>query len=66
MALGEKDITQKNFEAYNDVFADIINGCLFDGEEVISETSLMDAQPYSKYKGLSTLSTYRCGKSIGY
>ena len=50
MALGEKDITQKNFEAYNDVFADIINGCLFDGEEVISENSLMDAQTYSQYK----------------
>ena len=48
--MGEKDITQKNFEAYNDVFADIINGCLFDGEEVISENSLMDAQTYSQYK----------------
>lgn len=35
--MGEKDITQKNFEAYNDVFADIINGCLFDGEKVIFE-----------------------------
>lgn len=48
--MGEKDITQKNFEAYNYVFADIINGCLFDGEEVISENSLMDAQTYSQYK----------------
>ena len=26
--MGEKDITQKNFEAYNDVAADIINGSL--------------------------------------
>ena len=33
--MGEKDITQKNFEAYNDVAADIINGSLFNGEQVI-------------------------------
>ena len=48
--MGEKDITQKNFEAYNDVAADIINGSLFNGEQVISPDSLIDAQPYSQYK----------------
>lgn len=41
--MGEKDITQKNFEAYNDVVADIVNGSLFDGEEIIKADSLIDA-----------------------
>lgn len=27
-----KDIAEKNLEAYNDVFADIVNGLLFDGK----------------------------------
>ena len=48
--LGEKDMTQKSLEAFNDVFADIVNGLLFQGEQVISETSLTDAQPLSMYK----------------
>ena len=48
--MGEKDITQKNFEAYNDVVADIVNGSLFEGEEVFSADSLVDAQPFSQYK----------------
>ena len=30
--MGQKDITQKNFEAYNDVFSDIVNGTLLMGE----------------------------------
>ena len=29
--MGEKDITEKILEDYNDVFADIINGLLFQG-----------------------------------
>lgn len=48
--MGEKDITQKNFEAYNDVVADIVNGSLFDGQERIKADSLVDAQPFSQYK----------------
>ena len=32
MLMGQKDITQKNFEAYNDVFSDIVDGTLFDGK----------------------------------
>ena len=31
--MGEKDITEKILEDYNDVFADIINGLLFQGEQ---------------------------------
>ena len=48
--MGEKDITQKNFETYNDVVADIVNGSLFDGKEIIKADSLVDAQPFSQYK----------------
>ena len=33
--MGEKDIAEKILEDYPDVFADIVNGFLFDGEEVI-------------------------------
>ena len=40
--MGEKDIAQKNFEAYNDVVADIVNGSLFDGREIIKAESLVD------------------------
>ena len=48
--MGQKDITQKNFEAYNDVFSDIVNGTLFDGREVIKPEALVDAVATSQYK----------------
>ena len=48
--MGQKDITQKNFEAYNDVFSDIVNGTLFDGREVIKPEALVDAVAKSHYK----------------
>lgn len=48
--MGEKDITQKIFEAYNDVFSDIVNGTLFDGREIIKPDSLVDATTKSQYK----------------
>ena len=48
--MGQKDITQKNFEAYNDVFSDIVNGTLFDGKEVIKPEALVDAVAKSQYK----------------
>ena len=38
----EKDITQKALEMYNDVFADIINVLLFNGENVVTEDRLTD------------------------
>ena len=50
MLMGQKDITQKNFEAYNDVFSDIVNGTLFDGRKVIKPESLVDAMAKSQYK----------------
>lgn len=48
--MGEKDITEKTLEAYNDVFADIVNGLLFGGEQVVKEDQLVDVQPTSMYK----------------
>ena len=48
--MGEKDIMEKTLEAYNDVFADIVNGLLFQGRPVIAPESLVDAQPFSFYK----------------
>ena len=35
--MGEKDVTEKTLEMYNDVFADIANGFLFRGKEVINQ-----------------------------
>ena len=46
----EKDLTEKTLEQYNDVFADIVNGLLFSGKQIVKEQSLTDAQPFSLYK----------------
>jgi hypothetical protein len=48
--MGEKDIIEKTLESYNDVFADIINGLLFQGEQVIGEDELEDRLPRTHYK----------------
>ena len=48
--MGEKDITEKMLEDYNDVFSDIVNGLLFNGKEVISPDSLVDTGSRSQYK----------------
>ena len=48
--MAEKDITQKILESYNDVFADIVNGLLFDGEQVILPDDLEDQPPRAAYK----------------
>lgn len=47
--MGEKDIAEKSLEECNDVFADIVNVLLFDGEQVVSPYELMEASPYSNY-----------------
>lgn len=48
--MGNKDIAEKMLESYNDVFADIVNGLTFDGEQVIREDELTDATPMGYYK----------------
>lgn len=50
MKMAEKDMTEKSLEGYNDVFADIVNGLLFRGEEVISAEELEDRLPWAHYK----------------
>ena len=40
--MAEKDITQKVLEQYNDVFMDIVNVLLFNGEMVVREDDLID------------------------
>ena len=39
----EKDITEKQLEDWNDVFADIVNVLLFNGRRLIQEKELEDA-----------------------
>ena len=48
--MGEKDIMEKTLESYNDVFSDVVNGLLFDGEERVKEDELEQATPISYYK----------------
>ena len=48
--MGEKDITEKNLEAWNDVFADIVNVLLFDGKRLIKEQELEAATKDSMFK----------------
>ena len=48
--MGQKDITEKLLEDYNDVFADIINGLIFKGEQRILPGSLENAKVHSQYK----------------
>ena len=46
----EKDITQKMLERYNDVFSDIVNVLLFNGNKVVMEESLLDTETDSILK----------------
>ena len=48
--MGEKDITEKMLEDYNDVFADISNVLLWQGKQVILEDELENAKDKSQYK----------------
>lgn len=48
--MAEKDITQKLLEDHNDVFADIINTLVFDGEQVIQPEELETVTILSTYK----------------
>lgn len=48
--MAEKDTISKTLESYPDVFADIINGFLFDGEQVVQPDELTPADIASQYK----------------
>lgn len=46
----EKDVVSKTLESYPDVFADIINGFLFSGKQVVCPDDLIPADIASQYK----------------
>lgn len=60
--MGAKDITEKILADYEDVFADIINGVLFDGEQVLHENELVNVKDKSQYN-LTTRFMSRNGMS---
>ena len=49
--MGEKDILEKKLLKFNDVFADFVNGIMFDGKDVVKEDELVDLSGWSHYKG---------------
>lgn len=51
----ELDIAQKVLEDHKDVFADIVNGLLFQGREVVKVTDLEGAGVVSSYKATGQL-----------
>ena len=48
--MAEKDILEKVLADYNDVFADIVNVLLFDGEQVVNPDDLETVKDRSQYK----------------
>lgn len=46
--MGTKDKTTRRLEEYNDVFADIINVLVFDGERIVKEDELVDIDTKSE------------------
>lgn len=48
--MGAKDIAEKNLEAFNDVFADIVNVLLFKGKHLMKEKDLESATKDSMFK----------------
>ena len=49
--MGEKDILEKKLLMFNDVFADFVNGIMFDGKDIVKEDELVDLSGWSHYKG---------------
>lgn len=48
--MGQKDMTEKLLEDYNDVFADILNVLLFEGKQIIRPETLQETKAKSQYK----------------
>ena len=48
--MGNKDVSEKVLEDYNDVFADIVNVIIFQGEERVKPDELRNLPVYSQYK----------------
>lgn len=50
MIIGAKDITEKQLEDYDDVFADIVNVLLFSGRSLVKENQLENTKDKSMFK----------------
>ena len=48
--MGQKDMTEKLLEDYEDVFADILNVLLFNGEQIVKPETLKETKVKSQYK----------------
>ena len=48
--MGAKDMTENYLEAYNDVFADIVNVLLFQGKRLVNPKQLRNSRAYAVYK----------------
>ncbi|MGN0169370.1 MAG: Rpn family recombination-promoting nuclease/putative transposase [Lachnospiraceae bacterium] len=48
--MGQKDMTEKLLEDYEDVFADIVNGVVFKGEQRVKTEALRESVMRSQYK----------------
>ncbi len=48
--MGEKDLSEKLLVDYNDVFADIVNGLIFEGRQVVRTRDLKNGSVHSQYK----------------
>ena len=49
--MGEKDMSEKILEDYNDVFSDSVNVLLLHGQELIEPSALESISVHSQYKG---------------
>ena len=47
----EKDMAEKTLQSFNDVFADIVNVLLFQGEQIVKPEELGQARARSTYQG---------------
>lgn len=47
----EKDMAEKNLQSYNDVFADIVNVLLFNGQQIVKPEELDQARARTTYQG---------------
>jgi len=46
----QKDISEKILVDYNDVFADIMNVCIYNGKEIVKPDELENTSVHSQYK----------------
>ena len=47
--MGQKDLTEKNLEYYPDVFADIVNALLYQGNQIVNSNELLPAPTETMY-----------------